>query len=175
MNRGMPLAVAVCILVSGCLGVSLPSARTTSPSPVAEQCNIESLSFAERGGRGWASNRVRVNFTLIGTADLFLVVLEQDAVLGTRHVVSDSPRTGSWVPIELDEPLSGIHRIRVLAYGDLDRDDDFDKVADHICEARFGAIQTKVITRNFTEFGTTVPTRSLFPGPDGSSTDGGAA
>lgn len=167
------VVVVALILIAGCAGLPLPSPPTTSPSPVADQCHIEDLTFAEDGGRGWAQNRVRVNFTLTGTADLFLVVQEQGDTLGVRHVESETPRIASWVPISLRENLSGIHRIRVLAYGDRDRNDHFDKRLDHICEARFGAVQTTLITRNFSEFAERDGTRSLLAGPRPASLDGG--
>ena len=148
-----------------------PTATPTGPATESTTATAEPAQRTERacnGARGigfygletqfedqvWGPSRVTVAFGLGAGAHVLLVVYEGDEVLGTAEATapSDGGIAVDGQPIPLQTMLSGEHTIRVVMYGDVNRDGQFDPETATPCRYEGDVIQTKPKTIDFSEF-----------------------
>lgn len=136
------------------------STTVTSGVPQVERaCNgARYLSFYGLGtpfeDQVWGPSRVTVAFSLGAGAHISLVVYEDDIVLGTTQATA--PGDGGVVVdgklIPLDTTLSGKHTIRVVMYGNVNRDGQFDSETATPCRHEGRIVQAGPKTIDFSSF-----------------------
>jgi hypothetical protein len=136
---------------------------TTATSEPAQRtgraCNgARGISFYGLGtqfeDQVWGPGRVTVAFGLGAGAHVLLVVYEDNEVLGTAQATAPSYGGASvdGQPIPLETTLSGEHTIRVVMYGDVNQDGQFDAKTATPCRYEGDVIQTEPRTIDFSKF-----------------------
>ena len=130
----------------------------TAKAEAADACNgVRSISFhgleSDTADELWGPSTVRVAFALGAGANVRLVVLEGDTVLGTTLI---PPPDGAIVfdgqPIPLDTDLSGDHTIRVVVYPHSGESNGFDIERTTPCRHEGDVVQTEPTTIDFDRF-----------------------
>lgn len=156
--------LAILILLAGC--ISHPSAvGPTHQTPMATHTSPESgdcakwVSFYGLSGPSqttWAPDRVSIGYTLPGGVSVLFVAFDGDGtVLGAEYESTkgyDHGVTADGDGVQLEEPLEGEHVINVVAYNDVNNNEQFDMGTDERCEDDNGVIETGAQTINFSQF-----------------------
>ena len=145
-----------------------PSGTTTSQQRRKMACSgaryIEFYALgSEVADEMWSPSTVRVGFGLGAGADVLLVVLENNTVLGMTRIKTpnDSGIESDGDPIPLNTKLSGEHTIRVVMYPDAGKENQFNAQKTVPCQYEGKAVQTEPTTIDFSRFSeNTSPTPS---------------
>lgn len=151
--------------------VSQQGGKTTTPSRTPQEMSatcgsVTGISFyalGEIANTIWTQSSVWVDLTLETTAQVQLVALENDNILGTTRAsltTTDSTSSAS-KPITLQSSLSGEHTIRVVAYPAIGEDSQFNPEEIEPCQNENKTIQTKPTTIDFSRFPPGTPVTSL--------------
>lgn len=151
-------------------GPTTTSPGTTQPSflaPAVECSGDEWVAFWGLGEnsrqRFWEPDVARVGYTVPGDQTVFFVAYVDGEVAGVEDVYyeGNGSVTADGARVRLDEPLSGVHTIRVVAHQDSDGDGEFDAGTDRPCKNDGEVVQTGVERLNFSELeGTSTPERT---------------
>lgn len=177
--------LALLIILAGCISHASPVGPThqtpmsTHTSPESGDC-ARWVSFYGLSGPAqstWAPDRVSIGYTLPGDVSMLFVAFDGDGtVLGTEYETTEGYEhgvTADGAGIQLDEPLEGTHVINVVAYNDINDNEQFDMGTDQRCEDEDGVIETGPKQINFSQFeapeqgtpspGSPTPTRTPTP------------
>ena len=150
------LPICLAIVLAGCVG-GLP-VGSNQPS-VDRACNGATwIAFyaldSPVENRIWDSESVVVGFDLSAGAHVLLVAYENDSIRGVRPYSTDRGVHVDGLRIPLDHRLSGNHTVRVVMYGDVNQNEQFDADRDVPCQHEGEVIQTQPRTLNFSSFTT---------------------
>lgn len=158
------IGLAILLILAGCLSHPSPVGPThqtpmsTHTSPESGEC-AEWISFYGLSGPShttWAPDRVSIGYTLPGDVSVLFVAFAGDGtVLGAEYESTKGYEHGVTADgdgIQLEEPLEGKHAINVVAYRDVNSNEQFDMGTDQRCKDNDGVIETGPQTINFSQF-----------------------
>jgi hypothetical protein len=135
-----------------------PNTMIISPQKTGTACGgVNEISFyalGEIGDKFWRRNTVWVDFNGKASAQVRLVVLENDTVLGMTQTERPADNSASLdrVPITLRTTLSGEHTIRVVVYPAAGEGDQFSPEEATPCQHEGNVVQTEPTTIDFSRF-----------------------
>lgn len=143
-------AVIACLVVvlAGCAG-AVPSSSNHSPADAVCAGGTWVSFYALGEEQIWDADSVVVGFDLSAGAEVLLVAFENDSVLGVRSYSTERGVHVDGFRIPLETRLSGRHTIRVVMYGDVNRNGEFDPERDRPCRDEGDIIQTAQQSVNF--------------------------
>ena len=141
-----------------------PTTQPSYLSPAVDCPGVEWVSFyafSEHSRRDfWEPDTARIGYTIAGGTTVFFVAYVDGEVAGVEKTQFESGGsvTSDGSKVVLDEPLSGVHSIRIVAHADVDGDGEFDAETDRPCRNDGDVVQTGVERLDFTELeGTSTP------------------
>ena len=135
-----------------------PNTTISSPQKTVTACGgVNEISFyalGEIGNKIWRRNTVWVDFNREASAQVRLVVLENDTVLGMTQTErpADNNTSSGGEPITLRTKLSGEHTIRVVVYPATGEGDQFDPEEATPCQHEGSIVQPGSTTIDFSRF-----------------------
>lgn len=158
------VGLALLLILAGCIahppavGPTHQTPGATHSSPESGDC-AEWVSFYGLSGsppRTWAPDQVSIGYTLPGDVSVLFVAFDGDGtVLGTEYESTKGFAHGVTADgegIQLEEPLQGEHVINVIAYRDVNENEQFDMGTDERCVDENGVVETGPQTINFSRF-----------------------
>lgn len=134
------------------------------PGPAVECPGVEWVGFyglSEYDRRDFRDpDTARIGFTMAGGKTVFFVAYVDGEVAGASEMRFErgGSVTGDGAEVELDEPLSGVHTIRVVAHADVNGNQVFEPETDLPCRYDGEVVQTGMERLNFGELaGTSTP------------------
>lgn len=151
--------VILVVLIAGCLsgiGGSQPQTTTTPAQPIeaaSETPCVSSLAYYYGGVNGSASatspDKVWIGYVIDGGASAVFVASENETILGTSFTSAEYNLVADGHSITFDEQLNGTHTVRVSAYEDTNRNQEFDRGIDRPCYSNGEHVQTRKKAFNF--------------------------
>jgi len=135
-----------------------PNTTIVSPEKTGAACGgVNEISFyalGEIGNKIWRRNTVWVDFNHKASAQVRLVVLENDTILGMTQTErpTDNSTSSDGESITLRTKLSGEHTIRVVVYPATGEGDQFDPEEATPCLHEGSIVQTGSTTIDFSRF-----------------------
>lgn len=159
-----------------CNGTASPQTKSTirqsNSATVSQQEKTNACSGAryiefyalesEAADELWNPSTVRVAYQLGDGANVLLVVLEDDTVLGMTQItnVGGGVVESDGEPIPLNTKLSGNHTIRAAIYPNTGTAEQFSAEDATPCQLEGKAVQTESTTIDFSRFSENTPTTS---------------
>lgn len=146
------------VLLAGCvtgIGGSQPSTASYSPQPVngtSEIPCVQSIGFyslAPMPNYSQPANEVHIGFIIEGGTHAVFVAYENDTILGTSFSSAEYNTAADGHTVSFTHPLNGTHTVRVVAYEDTNRNQQYDRGTDRPCYVDGEPVQTRWKTFNF--------------------------
>lgn len=156
-NAVLAGTVILVVLIAGCLsgiGEPQPQTTTTPAQPIeaaSETPCVSSLAYYSIVGSASATSpdKVLIGFRIDGGASVIFVASENETILGTSFTSAEYGSVADGHSITFDEQLDGTHTVRVSAYEDTDRNQEFDRGTDRPCYSDGERVQTTKHAFNF--------------------------